>query len=141
TALVRINGHKFFAPYCSFSLTPMAVHFAIKPFGTAPSFPRGASSKNPTGAENATPLSLGGAVYGFATGWSSYAADYNVYQPEETPAHRVFLLTFMGVAIPCTVLEILGMALTTAYKGLGGGELLAAAAKPLGSFGTFLLLL
>jgi purine-cytosine permease-like protein len=33
------------------------------------------------------------------------------------------------------------MALTTAYKGLGGGDLLAAVAKPLGSFGTFLLVL
>jgi purine-cytosine permease-like protein len=33
------------------------------------------------------------------------------------------------------------MALTTAYKGLGGGDLLAAAAKPLGGMGTFLLVL
>ena len=33
------------------------------------------------------------------------------------------------------------MALTTAYMGQQGGTLLAAAAKPLGSLGTFLLLL
>jgi purine-cytosine permease-like protein len=33
------------------------------------------------------------------------------------------------------------MALTTAYKGLGGGDLLAAVVKPLGGFGTFLLVL
>src|SRR6266566_1110492 len=81
------------------------------------------------------------AVSGFAIGWSSYAADYNVNQAENTRASNIFLLTFLGVAIPCIVLEIFGLALTFAYKNLGGGDLLAASAKPLGSFGTFLLLL
>ncbi|MDQ6659772.1 MAG: cytosine permease, partial [Chloroflexota bacterium] len=83
-------------------------------------------------------VSFGGAVYGFATGWSSYAADYNVNQPEETPASRIFWLTFLGVLIPCVLLEILGMALTTGYTG-GGGDLLAAVLKPLGALGTVLL--
>jgi purine-cytosine permease-like protein len=92
-------------------------------------------------AEVAAFVSFGGAVYGFAAGWSAYAADYNVNQPEEVPAHRLFWLTFLGVAIPCTFLEILGMAVTTVYKGLDGGTLLAAAVQPLGSFGTFLLVL
>ena len=91
-------------------------------------------------AEIASFISFGGAVYGFATGWSSYAADYNVKQPEETPASRVFWFTFLGIAIPCIVLEIFGMALTTAYKE-SGGDLLAAVAQPLGSFGNVLLLL
>jgi purine-cytosine permease-like protein len=86
-------------------------------------------------------ISFGAAVYGFATGWSSYAADYNVNQPEDTPASRVFWLTFLGVAIPCVLLEILGLGLTTvaAYKGQGGGDLLAAVLQPLGPFGTLLL--
>jgi purine-cytosine permease-like protein len=60
---------------------------------------------------------------------------------EKVPARRIFLLIFMGVALPCIVLEIVGMALTTAYMGQQRGTLLAAAAKPLGSLGTFLLLL
>src|SRR5207237_2970535 len=68
-------------------------------------------------------------------------ADYTVYQPEETPGRRIFWLTFLGIAIPCIVLEVLGMALTSAYKGEGGSELLAAAFRPLGSFGIFLLVL
>jgi purine-cytosine permease-like protein len=91
--------------------------------------------------EVASFVSFGGGVYGFATGWSSYAADYNVKQPEETPANRVFWLTFLGVAIPCIALEILGMALTTAYKGGSLGSILTGAAQPMGSFGTFLLAL
>ena len=98
----------------------------------------------PTPAWNLTHIasiiSFGGAIYGFATGWSSYAADYNVNQPESTSATRVFWLTFLGVFVPCVVLEILGMALTT-WKLLGGGELLAAVLSPLGGFGSFLVIL
>jgi NCS1 nucleoside transporter family len=140
TTLVSIYGYNFVHHYERYAWMPMAVIFFILLITTAPH-----TSLVPTPALNiaeiASFVSFGGAVYGFATGWSSYAADYNVNQPEETPARRMFWLTFLGVAIPCTVLEILGMALTTAYKGLGGGDLLAAAVKPLGSFGTFLLVL
>lgn len=91
----------------------------------------------------ASMVSFGGAIYGFATGWSSYAADYNVNQPETTPASRVFWLTFLGVFIPCVILETLGMALTTApaLSNLSGGSLLAAAVSPLGGFGTIIVAL
>jgi len=140
TTLVSIYGYKHIHRYERYAWVPMTVIFLLLLVVAGPKM-----SIVPTPplsiAEVASFFSFGGAVYGFATGWSSYAADYNVNQPEETPAHRVFLLTFMGIVIPCIVLEIFGMALTTAYKGLGGGGLLAAAAKPLGSFGTFLLLL
>ena len=90
--------------------------------------------------EIASFISFGGAVYGFAAGWSSYGADYNVYQPQETPARRVFWYTFLGVVLPCIVLEIFGMALTTIYKGMSGGDMLTAIAQPLGNVGTGLLL-
>jgi NCS1 nucleoside transporter family len=140
TTLVSIYGYKHIHRYERYAWIPMVVIFFILLGVAGPHL-----SIVPTPplniAEVASFVSFGGAVYGFATGWSSYAADYNVNQPEETPAHRVFLLTFMGVALPGIVLETLGMALTTAYKGLGGGDLLVAAAKPLGSFGSFLLLL
>src|SRR5213078_4530695 len=100
-----------------------------------------------TAAEIAGILSFGGAVFGFATGWSSYAADYNVNQPEDTPASRIFWLTFLGVFIPCVLLETLGMAFTTyspwATTFANGlvGDLLAAIVKPLGGFGTLILVL
>jgi NCS1 nucleoside transporter family len=140
TTLISIYGYKHIHRYERYAWAPMAVIFIILLVVAGPKL-----SVVPTPplniAEIASFVSFGGAVYGFATGWSSYAADYSAKQPEETPASRVFLLTFMGVVIPCISLEILGMALTTAYKGLGGGDLLASAAKPLGSFGTFLLLL
>lgn len=91
-------------------------------------------------------LSFGSAVYGFATGWSSYAADYSVNQPEDTPPGRVFALTYVGIVLPCVLLETLGVALTfvPALRGKMGGDLLAAALMPhgwMGSLGLFLLAL
>src|SRR6266567_4591680 len=140
TTIVSIYGYKYIHRYERYAWIPMAVIFFIL-LGVAGPHLSIVPTPPLSIAEVASFVSFGGAVYGFATGWSSYAADYNVKQPEETPASRVFLLTFLGVVIPCIVLEILGMALTTAYKGLGGGDLLATGAKPLGSFGTFLLVL
>src|SRR6266436_5900984 len=140
TTLVSIYGYRYVHRYERYAWIPMAIMFAIILVIAAPHF-RAIPAQNSGLAEVAAFITFGGAIYGFATGWSSYAADYNVNQPEDTPVNRVFLLTFMGIVIPCIVLEIFGMALTTAYKGLGGGGLLAAAARPLGSFGTFLLLL
>lgn len=140
TTLVTIYGYRYIHRYQRYAWIPMAVIFFIILVAAGPHI-----SIIPTPAlsivEVASFVSFGGAVYGYAVGWAPYAADYNVNQPEETSGSRVFWLTFLGVAIPCTTLEILGMALTTTYKGLGGGDLLAAAAKPLGSFGTFLLVL
>src|SRR2546429_8054 len=91
-------------------------------------------------AEIAGFISFGGAIFGFATGWSSYAADYNVNQPEDTPAARIFWLTFLGVVVPCILLETVGMAFTS-WIPKGGGFLLAGVAAPLGGFGTFLVAL
>jgi len=116
-------------------------------FVALPHFHIIAPSNTTPAAEIAGLLSFGCAVYGFATGWSSYAADYNVNQPEDTPASRVFWLTFLGVFIPCVLLETLGMAFTTyspwAATFANGlvGDLLAAVVKPLGGFGTFILAL
>src|SRR6266487_739867 len=142
TTLVSIYGYKYVHRYERYAWIPMAVIFAILFVVGVPKFtivPTPAMSI----ATIASLVSFGGAIYGFATGWSSYAADYNVNQPEEVPASRIFWLTFLGVTIPCILLETLGMALTTvaAYKGKSGGDLLAAALQPLGGFGNLLLVL
>ncbi|MFL5629330.1 MAG: cytosine permease, partial [Ktedonobacteraceae bacterium] len=57
----------------------------------------------------------------------------------------VFWLTFLGVFIPCVLLETLGLAFTSmtvpASKSPGGGDLLAHVVQPLGGLGTFILVL
>ncbi len=142
TTIVSIYGYKYIHGYERYAWIPMAIIFAILFITTVPHF-----SIIPTPALNAATvaslLSFGGAVYGFATGWSSYAADYNVNQPEEIPASHVFWLTFLGVFIPCVLLETLGLGLTTivSLKGLLGGNLLAASVKPLGPFGSIITVL
>lgn len=140
TTVVSLYGYHYVHRYERYAWMPMALIFVILVFVAGPHVHVVATPAFHL-AEWAAFISFGGAIYGFATGWSSYAADYNVNQPEDTPAPRIFWLTFWGVSVPCILLETLGLALTTAYKGSSGGDLLAAALKPQGGFGTFLLVL
>lgn len=139
TTLVSLYGYRYVHRYERYAWIPTALIFVIMFVVAAPHF-----QIIPTPAfgaiEIASFVSFGGAIYGFATGWSSYAADYNVNQPEETPSNRIFWLTFLGCFIPSVTLEIFGMALTS-WKALGGGELLAAVVSPLGGFGTLILVM
>jgi NCS1 nucleoside transporter family len=144
TTLVSIYGYRYVHRYERYAWIPMAIIFAIMLLVAAPNF-----HAIPTpafgAAEFASLISFGGAIYGFATGWSSYAADYNVNQPEDTSPRRIFWLTFLGVFIPCVLLETLGVAFTSttvpASKSLGGGALLANIAGSLGGFGTVIIVL
>ncbi len=140
TTLVSIYGYRYIHLYERYAWIPMAIVFFILLLVSGPKI-----SIIPTPvfglAELAAFISFGGAVYGFATGWASYAADYNVNQPENTPGKRVFWYTFLGIALSCSLLEIFGMALTTAFKNPLDGNVLASAAQPLGGLGTFLLLI
>jgi len=141
TTLVSLYGYRYVHRYERYAWIPMAFIFLIM-FIVAVPHATAVFAKSSGVAYGASLLSFGSAIYGFATGWSSYAADYNVKQPENTPAARVFWLTFLGIYIPCVLLESLGILLTTvpALSGKSGGELMAAVLAPLGGFGSLLLL-
>src|ERR1700730_13755808 len=141
TTLVSIYGYRYVHRYERYAWIPMSIIFAILFFVGLPHFHIAASSNTTTAAEIAGLISFGGAIYGFATGWSSYAADYNVNQPEKTPPSRVFWLTFLGVFVPCVLLETLGMLFASWQFDKVGGDLLAAVASPLGGFGKILVAL
>lgn len=142
TTWVSICGYKYVHRYERYVWVPMLFIFSAIFFVQAPNF-RFVGPSVTGMAQLASFVSFGGAIYGFATGWSSYAADYNVNQPEDTPPKRVFWLTFWGIFIPCVVLETLGLALTTipAFRGEGGGQLLAGAVSPMGLYGALMLVL
>jgi NCS1 nucleoside transporter family len=146
TTLVSIYGYRYVHSYERFAWIPMAILFLVLFFAGLPHF-RIVGTPAFGAAEITSLITLGGAVYGFATGWSSYAADYNVNQPEDTPVSRVFWLTFLGVFIPCVLLETLGVLLTTvaswagAFAGGDVGSLLSAAVSPLGGAGTVVLII
>src|SRR5215470_4716813 len=139
TTLVSIYGYRYVHRYERWAWIPMAIIFAILFIVAIPHM-----SIVPTPAFGAVEIagfiSFGGAIYGFATGWSSYATDYNVNQPENTAPWRIFLLTGLGILVPCVILETMGMAFTS-WVPKGGGDLLAGVAAPLGGFGTFLVAL
>src|SRR3989475_5878666 len=77
TTLVSIYGYRYVHRYERYAWIPMAIIFAIMFFVALPHFHIIPPSNTTTAAEIAALLSFGGAVYGFATGWSSYVADYN----------------------------------------------------------------
>lgn len=96
-------------------------------------------------------LSFGSTVYGFATGWTSYAADYTVYQPSNRSRTKIFFSTMLGLIFPLLFCEMLGVAVMTStkinggvnkyadgYTASGNGGLLGAVLfEPLGGFGKF----
>lgn len=95
-------------------------------------------------------LSFAASVFGFATGWTSMAADYAVYQPETRPRRTIFLWTFSGLIFPLLFTELLGAAVMTAYaleKDYAeaydtnhiGGVLAMVLVPRLGAFGRFCL--
>ncbi|HVB74037.1 MAG TPA: cytosine permease [Ktedonobacteraceae bacterium] len=147
TTLVSIFGYRYVHRYERWAWIPMAIIFVIMFVVSVQHFHITPSTTTFTLAGLVSFITFGGTVYGFATGWSSYAADYNVNQPEETPASRVFWLTFLGVFIPCVLLETLGMLFTTngpwatIFNSSGGGALMSAVVSPLGGFGTLILVL
>ncbi|TQN74221.1 Purine-cytosine permease fcyB [Colletotrichum shisoi] len=103
-------------------------------------------------AEAGSVLSFAASVYGFATGWTSYASDYTCYYPASTSRLKIFLVTFSGLFFTLCFTELLGAAVmtasvsdptySTAYANSGIGGLLAAVlVTRLGGFGQFCLVI
>ncbi|MDR3710254.1 MAG: cytosine permease [Capsulimonadaceae bacterium] len=138
TTFVSLYGYSYVHKYERYAWIPMALIFGLLAAVAGPHYHLVATPVFNL-AELAAIISFGGAVYGFATGWSSYAADYNVHQPEDTPARRVFWLTFIGVTVPCILLETFGVLISIAFTGDSTGAILAHVAAPLGAFGPVLL--
>lgn len=103
-------------------------------------------------SEAGSVLSFAASVFGFATGWASYAADYTCYQPRHTSRIKVFVWVFGGLMFPLCFTEMLGLAIATAtvnnqayadaYENNAVGGLLAQVLFPrLHGFGRFCLVI
>lgn len=53
-------------------------------------------------------------AFAYAMGWAPAASDYSRYLPRTTSDRAVFWYAFLGCALPCIALEILGAAAVTA---------------------------
>lgn len=102
--------------------------------------------------EAASVLSFGAAVFGYATSWTAFAADYTCYQPVNQSRLKIFLWTYLGTAFPLCFIEMLGAAIMTATtttpayqkaydEAQVGGLLAAVLIPPLGGFGRFCLVI
>lgn len=87
--------------------------------------------------------------YSVTATWGSGAADYYILFPDDTPSIHVFLMTFLGIAIPTTFVAVVGTLAGTisyaytpwhdAYAEYGIGGIINAAFEPWGRFGQFVL--
>ncbi|KAI4216547.1 MAG: hypothetical protein LQ351_001036 [Letrouitia transgressa] len=157
TFLVTLFGYKVVHYYEFYSWIPSFIIFLIVLGEFAHS---GAFVNLPMHSGNAeagSVLSYAASVFGFATGWTSYAADYTVYQPRTVSRLKTFGWTWIGLIFPLLFTEMLGVAVATAmtfdpetfeptnsysinYEKSGVGGLLAAVLfPPLGNFGRFCL--
>lgn len=159
TFLVTLFGYKIVHYYEFYSWIPCFIIFLIVLGEFAHS---GAFVNIPMGvgrSETGAVLSFASSVFGFATGWTSYAADYTVYQPHTVGRVKTFAWTWAGLIFPLLFTETLGLAVATAmtfdpetgaptnsyaerYETSHIGGLLAEVLfPPLGRFGQFCLVI
>ncbi|KAF2138307.1 uncharacterized protein K452DRAFT_256494 [Aplosporella prunicola CBS 121167] len=155
TFFVTLFGYKVVHAYEFWSWIPTFIIFLITlgvfaHSGDFVNIPMGVGTSELGGV-----LSFGCTVYGFATGWTSYAADYTVYHPATESKRKVWISTFIGLIFPLFFTEMLGVAVMAAtdinggdniyqagYTASGTGGLLAAVLVPhLGGFGKFCLII
>lgn len=116
TVLVTFFGYKVIHTYQKYSWIPnFAVFFVI----IARLKLSGKFSNGPWGGGSTTAgdvLSFGVSVYGFAAGWTTYAADYTVYMPRNTNKAKIFVWVGAGLAFPLFFCMILGAACARGAK-------------------------
>ncbi|KLO11603.1 hypothetical protein SCHPADRAFT_830812 [Schizopora paradoxa] len=148
TALFALFGYRYVHLYERYSWIPVVIIFFVS-LGLSAKYMDSGPFAGSGEVEAASVLSFGAAIVGFGLGWSSLAADYTVNLPEDVPAAPVFWLTYIGLNLPCILIEALGAAEATVtradwqaqYADQGVGGLLAASLSPAGGFGKFLLVL
>lgn len=126
TTVVSVFGYFIVHRYERYAWIPMFLLFGYVFFVAAPRFNIAIPATVTGLALFASVMTFGGAIFGFAIGWTSYAADYTRRQPATTPASKVFTYAMLGVTIPCIILETLGALLATSFKSLpDAGTLIA----------------
>ncbi|HEX2349881.1 MAG TPA: cytosine permease [Ktedonobacterales bacterium] len=118
TTVVSVFGYFIVHRYERYAWIPMFILFGFVFFVAAPHFNIAIPASVTGLALFASVATFGGAIFGYAVGWTSYAADYTRRQPQNTPAGKVFTYALLGVTIPCVILETLGALLATTVKEL-----------------------
>lgn len=110
SVLISMFGYNFVHHFEKWAWIPNFIIFIIVAvrMGMSHAFDFGTMRTGPL--EAASVLSFGGTVYGFATGWSSYAADYTCYMPKSFSRKKIFTFVLVGLNFPLQFVMILGAA-------------------------------
>jgi NCS1 nucleoside transporter family len=113
SVFVSFFGYRIVHAFEKFSWIPNFAIFIVVAVRMSKSgaFTYGTLGSGPTEAGGV--LSFGGTIFGFATGWSSYAADYTCYMPKSTSRVKVFFFVLAGLCFPLFFAMILGAACAT----------------------------
>ncbi|KAK6461139.1 purine-cytosine permease [Scheffersomyces coipomensis] len=113
TILITFFGYHVIHLYEKWSWVPNIACFiaVIARMAMSGNFTAGEFIGGETTAGNV--LSFGGAIYGFATGWTTYASDYTVYQPRNVSSTKIFFSIVVGLWTPLLFTLILGAACAT----------------------------
>jgi NCS1 nucleoside transporter family len=121
TLVVTLFGYKIVHAYEFWSWVPAFIVFLITLGVFAHSGDFVNIPWNVGTSEMGGVFSFGSVVFGFATGWTSYAADYTVYHPSTQSKRKVFFWTWLGLIIPLNFCMMLGVAIMSATT-LNGGD-------------------
>lgn len=110
TVLVTFFGYNVIHQYEKWSWLPNFAVFLviIARLKISGKFENGAWGGGPATA--ASVLSFGCTVYGFATGWTTYAADYTVYMPRDCNKYKIFFSLLAGLLLPLYFTMFIGAA-------------------------------
>lgn len=149
TVAVSFFGYKVIHIYEKYSWIPNFAVFLviIARLHKSGQYNEGPWTGGPTTAGSV--LSFGCATFGFASGWTTYAADYTVYMPRSTNKYKIFFSLVFGLAFPLFFSQLIGAACGTGvvvnqewsdlYKSNGGGGIVYAvlSKNSLHAFGDF----
>lgn len=113
TGIITIFGYKIVHMYEKISWLPSIIVFFVLIAGISQS---GEFVNIPMGVgatEAGAVLSFGAAIYGFGTGWTSYAADYTIFMNKSVKSWKIFGITYIGLFFPLVFCEIVGLAAGT----------------------------
>lgn len=110
TLLITFFGINIIHSYNRYSWIPTFTMFLVilARLKISGNFSNGDWGSGPTTA--GTVLSFGSTVFGFASGWTTYASDYTVYMPRSTNRAKIFFSLIAGLSFPLFFCMILGAA-------------------------------
>ena len=118
--VLAVYGYNLIRLFEMTSAVLLAIGFTVLGFATLPhagwSAPFNPHAPIAGGGAIAGFIFAGALAFSYATGWLPCAADYSRYLPRSSNPRAVWWYSFLGCAVPCIILEVMGAATVTAAR-------------------------